>query len=61
MTEWRTVNIPKKFKEEIAEHIENTSYSSEKDFIIHATRRLMEEENTEEKVMEILRKEGLIE
>jgi len=60
MTEWRTVNIPKKFKEEVAEHIEDTSYSSEKDFIIHATRRLMEDETTEEKIREILREEGLI-
>lgn len=60
MTEWRTVNIPKKFKEEIAEHIKDSSYSGEKEFMIHAARRLMEEENTEETVRKVLREENLI-
>ena len=60
MTDWSTVNIPKKFKEEIAEHVKDSSYSSEKDFIMYAARKVMEEETTEDIVRKILEKEDLI-
>lgn len=61
MTEWRTVNLPKKFKEEIQDYAEENGYGSAKEFLIHVARKEMENQNTEEIVKKILREKDLIE
>lgn len=61
MTDWRTVNIPKKFKDEISQHIEDTSFGSVKEFIIYSTRKEIEKQNTEDLIRKVLKEEELIE
>lgn len=60
MTEWRTVNIPKDFKEELAEHIENTSFKGVNEFIMYAARKEMQNKDIENFIRQILEEEDLI-
>lgn len=60
MTEWATVNLPKKLKEKIQkDKVENGTYASAKEFIVQATREKLEQQNglSEERVKEIIREE----
>lgn len=50
MTEWSTINIPSKFKEELSEHIEGSTYSNVKEFILYAARKQMEEDEIDQKI-----------
>jgi len=61
MTEWSTVNVPKKFKNKIKkEAVENGDFSSVKEFMIYSARKELESKEFEKRVIKILEENELL-